>query len=165
MSREHLFAEVPPRRAPASNGGHQRRIRLGLERFRQLAAAGYHYIPVYSEQPYDLENPAAFFTRLTEGKGRFLLESFEQGHQRSRYSFIGWTPLLTMKASGDEFTVMEKNRVTVSKGDPLTELKKKLDGLESPPYRNLAPFMGARSDISVTITSARFKSFRIEPGR
>ncbi|HHT05503.1 MAG TPA: anthranilate synthase component I [Hydrogenispora sp.] len=142
MSREHLFAEVPPRRAPASNGGHQRRIRLGLERFRQLAAAGYHYIPVYSEQPYDLENPAAFFTRLTEGKGRFLLESFEQGHQRSRYSFIGWTPLLTMKASGDEFTVMEKNRVTVSKGDPLTELKKKLDGLEVAPIPELGPFYG-----------------------
>ena len=107
MSREHLFAEVPPRRAPASNGGHQRRIRLGLERFRQLAAAGYHYIPVYSEQPYDLRTQRRLY-QTNRRQRPFLLESFEQGHQRSRYSFIGWTPLLTMKASGDEFTVMEK---------------------------------------------------------
>src|SRR5690606_13439645 len=125
-----------------SEGGYQGRNRLGLERFRQLAAAGYNYIPVYSEQPNDLETPVTSFTKLTEGKGRFLLESFEQDHQRSRYSFIGWNPLLTFKAVGDEVTFIEKNSVAVIKGDPLTELRKKLDNLKVAPLPELAPFYG-----------------------
>ncbi len=90
----------------------------------------------------DAETPVTIFTKLTEGKGRFLLESVEQGHQRSRYSFIGWNPLVTLKATGDELSIIEKDRIEVRKGEPLAEVKKKLDALRVAPLPELAPFYG-----------------------
>lgn len=141
MRPESFFTDLPPRHLPSPNDCCQVN-RLGLERYRQLVAAGYHYIPVYTEQPNDAETPITIFTKLTEGKGRFLLESFERNHQKSRYSFIGWNPLLTLKATGDELTVMTRDGMTVHKGDPLAEVKKKLDALRVAPLPELAPFYG-----------------------
>ncbi|MBA2132533.1 anthranilate synthase component I family protein [Capillibacterium thermochitinicola] len=142
MRRERLCPGFAAGGLSNPSSGCSGRSRLDLERFRQLAAAGYRYIPVYSEQPNDMETPVTIFYKLTEGKGRFLLESLEQDHQRSRYSFIGWNPLLTLKASGDEMTFFEKGRINEGRGDPLTELKKKLDTFQVAPLPELGPFYG-----------------------
>ena len=100
MSTRIVFCGGAPQTRPPPPTVVARKNRLGLERFRQLAAAGYHYIPVYSEQPNDAGEPSDVLYQLTEGKGRFLLESFEQGHQRSRYSFIGWNSVVDPKSLG-----------------------------------------------------------------
>ncbi|NLW55881.1 MAG: anthranilate synthase component I [Firmicutes bacterium] len=112
------------------------------ERFRELAAAGYRYIPLYSELLNDAETPVTLFVKLTKGTGRFLLESVEQGYQRSRYSFIGWHPLLTLKATGSLLTVSEKEGSFQINGEPLAEIYQQLSALRVAPLPELDPFFG-----------------------
>ena len=114
----------------------------GLERYRHLAATGYNYIPIHSEQSNDTETPVTIFTKLTEGKERFLLESVERGKQISRYSFIGWHPLLSMKASGNKLSVIENGASVIISGEPLAEVEKKLDSLRVAHMPELGPFYG-----------------------
>lgn len=113
-----------------------------LKRYQELAKAGYGYIPVYSVQANDAETPVTTFAKLTEGKGRFLLESVERGESVGRYSFIGWNPLLTFKASSNELTVIDKDGPSLIKGEPLAEIEKILDSLEVAPLPELGPFYG-----------------------
>ncbi|MGE5605803.1 MAG: anthranilate synthase component I [Bacteroidota bacterium] len=113
-----------------------------FKRYQQLAAAGHRYIPVYSEQVNDLETPVTAFTKLTEGSGRFLLESVERGEQVGRYSFIGWDPLLVLKASGGELTCIDAEGSSLIKGEPMAEIKKRLDSLQVAPLPELGKFYG-----------------------
>lgn len=112
------------------------------ERYRELAGAGYRYIPVYSETINDAETPVTTFAKLTEGAERFLLESVERGEQVGRYSFIGWDPMLTLKATGAELTVIHENGISIIQGEPLAEIKKILDSLQVAPIPELGKFYG-----------------------
>ena len=94
--------------------------------------------------------------KLTKGTGRFLLESVEQGYQRSRYSFIGWHPLLTLKATGSLLTVSEKEGSFQINGEPLAEIYQQLSALRVVLCGTLTPFSAVPSGISVTIMSDRF---------
>ncbi|HEX3046109.1 MAG TPA: 3-deoxy-7-phosphoheptulonate synthase, partial [Bacillota bacterium] len=113
-----------------------------LGRYQELAEAGYGYIPVYSELFNDAETPVTTFAKLTEGEGRFLLESVERGEQVGRYSFIGWNPLLTIKVSGAELYLIDKDGSSLIKGEPMMEIKKKLDSLQVAPMPELGTFYG-----------------------
>lgn len=117
-------------------------ITPGLDRYRQLSAAGYRAIPVYSEEANDTETPVTIFAKLTEGEGRFLLESVERGNQIGRYSFIGWQPLVTFTASGQELTMTTPAGSTRQDGEPLAAVKKELDALRVPSFPELNPFYG-----------------------
>lgn len=114
----------------------------GLERYQALAEAGHRYIPVYAELVNDAETPVTTFAKLTEGAGRFLLESVERGEQVGRYSFIGWNPLLTIKASGNELTIIDQAGSVSITGEPLAEVKKQLDSLQVAPLSELGRFYG-----------------------
>jgi anthranilate synthase component 1 len=114
----------------------------GLERYRQLADAGYRYIPICSEQLNDTETPVTLFAKLTEDEGRFLLESVEQGKQVGRYSFIGWKPLLTFKATGNQLSVIEQKGSSTINGEPLTGIEKTLNALRVSPLPDFTPFYG-----------------------
>ncbi len=110
--------------------------------YQELVGEGYRYIPVYSELVNDAETPVTTFAKLTEGEGRFLLESVERGEQVGRYSFIGWNPLLTFKASGSELTIIDRNGSCQKEGEPLSEIKLKLDSLKVAPMPELGKFYG-----------------------
>lgn len=112
------------------------------ERYRELAKAGYRFIPVYSEIINDTETPVTAFVKLADGAGRFLLESVERGEQVGRYSFIGWAPMLTLKATGAQLTVIDENGLSVKEGEPLAEIKKILDSLKVAPMPELGKFYG-----------------------
>lgn len=112
------------------------------ERYRELAKAGYQYIPVYSELINDTETPVTTFAKLAEGPGRFLLESVERGEQMGRYSFIGWNPLLTLKATGNVLTVIDQNGPSIKEGDPLLRIKKIMDSMQVAPMPELGKFYG-----------------------
>jgi anthranilate synthase component 1 len=113
-----------------------------LERYRELAATGYEFIPIYSEQSNDAETPVTLFTKLTDGKERFLLESLERGKQTGRYSFIGWHPLLTLQASGQRLSIIEDGASVRVSGEPLAEMEKKLSSLKVSPMPELGLFYG-----------------------
>ncbi|HEY8393064.1 MAG TPA: anthranilate synthase component I family protein [Capillibacterium sp.] len=114
----------------------------GIAKYRQWAEAGYRFIPVYSEEFNNAETPVTLFAKLTEGKGRFLLESAEQGNQTGGYSFIGWQPLMTFTATGRELTLTTPVRSTVRLGEPLAIVKEELDTLRVPSFPELSPFYG-----------------------
>lgn len=113
-----------------------------FERYQELAAAGYRYIPVYTEQVNDTETPVTTFAKLTEGEGRFLLESVERGEQVGRYSFIGWNPLLTIKVSGDELMLIDQDASSLIIGEPMAEIKTILDSLQVAAMPELGKFYG-----------------------
>lgn len=113
-----------------------------FKRYQQLAAAGHRYIPVYAEQVNDAETPVTAYTKLTQGVSGFLLESVERGEQVGRYSFIGWDPLFTFKASGGALTCADHNGSCLIKGEPLAEIEKIMNSLKVAPLPELGKFYG-----------------------
>ena len=113
-----------------------------FKRYQQLAAAGYRYIPVYTEQVNDAETPVTAYTKLTQGTSGFLLESVERGEQVGRYSFIGWDPLFVFKASGGVLTCADQNGSCLIKGEPLAEIEKIMNSLKVASLPELGKFYG-----------------------
>jgi anthranilate synthase component 1 len=112
-------------------------------RFRELVVTGsYDYISVYSEVVADVETPVTAFVKLTQGEQRFLLESVDRG-EVGRYSFIGWDPLVMIKATGTQVTVQtaDGERV-VEAADPLSQVQTELDRLKVALLPELGKFYG-----------------------
>lgn len=57
--------------------------------FNELAAEGYHRIPLTLETLADLDTPLSVYLKLADGPNSFLLESVVGGERFGRYSFIG----------------------------------------------------------------------------
>lgn len=115
-----------------------------FEKFTEIIAENdYHYIPVQAEFITDSETPVTVFAKLAEGTGRFLLESVERGEQVGRYSFIGWDPLVTLKATGSHTEIIDKLSVKkINDQDPLAILKETLDSLKVAPTIHREKFFG-----------------------
>ena len=65
-------------------------------------------VPVCCEVMADLDTPLTLFAKISDTSGhQFLFESMEGGEKWGRYSFIGFDPLLTFQASGDQITITE----------------------------------------------------------
>ncbi len=83
-------------------------------------------VPLRRRIPADLETPVSAFLKLQampEGqRARFLLESVERGIQVGRYSFIGMSPLSTLRLDDDTLSITRDGRTSstaVSGRDPL----------------------------------------------
>jgi anthranilate synthase component I len=95
------------------------------ERFAELADRG-NVIPVFVDLVADGETPASAFQKLDEGGYSFLFESAEQTEQSGRYSFLGFSPRLTIQSEGGAVSIEQNGRVKKSdaNGDPLRELER-----------------------------------------
>ncbi|PMR73937.1 anthranilate synthase component I [Billgrantia endophytica] len=62
---------------------------MTLERFQELASAGYNRIPVTREVLADLDTPLSTYLKLADEPWTFLLESVQGGEKWGRYSIIG----------------------------------------------------------------------------
>jgi anthranilate synthase component I len=62
---------------------------MTLERFQELAAAGFNRIPVTREVLADLDTPLSTYLKLADEPWTFLLESVQGGEKWGRYSIIG----------------------------------------------------------------------------
>lgn len=128
-----------------SNVSHPIKIRPTLDKFSETVQnSDYNYIAVYSELITDSETPVTAFIKLTEGEERFLLESVERGEQLGRYSFIGWKPLLTFKATGNTAVIKTEGAgcETINTGDPLAELQRRQNSLKITPIQGMGNFSG-----------------------
>jgi anthranilate synthase component 1 len=124
---------------------HPMQIRPTLDQFSETVRnSDYNYIAVYSELITDSETPVTAFVKLTEGEERFLLESVERGEQLGRYSFIGWKPLLTFKATGNiaEIKTEGSEDETITTADPMAELKRRQESLKITPIQGMGNFSG-----------------------
>jgi len=95
------------------------------ERFAELAKQG-NVVPVYVDFVADGETPASAFQKLDDGGHSFLFESAEQTEQSGRYSFLGFSPRLTIRSENGVVSTMEDGRTTAfaDSGDPLAVLER-----------------------------------------
>ena len=94
------------------------------ERFTELATLG-NVVPVFVDFVADGETPASAFQKLDDGGYSFLFESAEQTEQSGRYSFLGFSPRLTIRSENGAVRIEEMGRTaTVAEGgDPLSALE------------------------------------------
>jgi len=94
------------------------------ERFAELAKQG-NVVPVYVDFVADGETPASAFQKLDDGGYSFLFESAEQTEQSGRYSFLGFSPRLTIRGENGAVSTEEEGEIVpVAKtGDPLSALE------------------------------------------
>ncbi len=92
-----------------------------------------------------LTPPSLYYrlSRLLKGES-FLLESVEGDQRLCRFSFLGFLPLLVFKSKGKYIYIEEGNqkRTYLTQGEPLTEIKRIMDGFSVAPKENLRFFGG-----------------------
>ena len=94
------------------------------ERFTELASRG-NVVPVFVDFVADGETPASAFQKLDDGAYSFLFESAEQTEQSGRYSFLGFSPRLTIRSENGAVSTEEMGRTASAAegGDPLSALE------------------------------------------
>jgi len=82
-----------------------------LERARELSAVG-NVVPVVETFVDDTETPVSAFLKLRDDGPGFLLESAEQGGRLGRYSFLGFSPHLSIRWAAGELRGWEGDAPT-----------------------------------------------------
>ena len=114
-----------------------------LEKFCSLTEKG-NLIPVYREILADMETPVSAFKKIDDGEYSFLLESIAGGEKWARYSFLGSSPGKIFRCSGEQYEVLERERVVRSgqSSDPLAEIKQLMAAYRPVQVDGLPPFCG-----------------------
>jgi len=113
------------------------------EQFEEKAKQG-NLVPVYREILADLETPVSAFLKIDDGQYSYLLESVEGGEKWARYSFLGSTPFLVIRGSGNQLEVLKDG---ISQNfymgpDPLEALKKVMADYRPVEVEGLPRFFG-----------------------
>jgi anthranilate synthase component 1 len=89
--------------------------------FRQLAGQGFNRVPLVAETFADLDTPLSLYLKLANRSSTYLLESVVGGERFGRYSFIGLSAPVRLRAVGRLVTVMHGNAITEKSqaADPL----------------------------------------------
>src|SRR5207249_3905204 len=88
--------------------------------FRALAAQGYNRIPLVLESFADLDTPLSLYLKLANQRYTFLLESVVGGERFGRYSFIGLSAKVRIRARGRHIEVEDRGGIVERhEGDPL----------------------------------------------
>lgn len=95
------------------------------ERFAELAKQG-NVVPVFVDFVADGETPASAFQKLDDGGYSFLFESAEQTEQSGRYSFLGFSPRLTIRSENGAVSTEENSQTAAvaESADPLSALER-----------------------------------------
>ena len=111
--------------------------------FVKLAKVG-NLIPVYREILADMETPVSAFCKIDDNRSAFLLESIEGGEKWARYSFLGVGSGRVFRSRGNDFEILENDKVIRSGQaiDPLSELKKFLEPYQPVEIPDLPRFFG-----------------------
>ncbi len=108
-----------------------------LETFLELAER-YPVVPISVEVLADRETPVTVFEKLVGSEPGFLLESVEGGENWARWSFVGWDPRFTFRASEGVSSVDDPS-VELADGDPLAVLEELIGRFETPDRPDLPP--------------------------
>lgn len=113
------------------------------EDFCKKAKKG-NLVPVYKEILADLETPVSAFLKIDDGKYSYLLESVEGGEKWGRYSFLGTSPFLIIRAKDKRIEVIKNGKKSISDTDenPLLLLKRLLKEYKPVSIDGLPPFFG-----------------------
>lgn len=113
------------------------------EEFCKKAKKG-NLVPVYKEILADLETPVSAFLKIDDGRYSYLLESVEGGEKWGRYSFLGTSPFLIIRAKDKRIEIIKNGKKGISDTDenPLLLLKRLLSEYRPVSIDGLPPFFG-----------------------
>lgn len=117
---------------------------MDQNKFDQLAAQGYRYIPVMSEVLADLDTPLSTYLKLVDGPYSYLFESVQGGEKWGRYSIIGLPCKKTVRVTGYTIEVCEAGEVIeqLEVADPLTWIEQFREQHRVAPNPRLPRFSG-----------------------
>lgn len=116
-------------------------VGLTVNEFKKLAEH-YRMVPVWREEIADLVTPVSVLTRLSSSDYVFALESAEQGVRIGRYSFICFDPLMVFESRGNNYLLVDGERVTSGvTRDPLATLSDAMANYRSPAIEGLPPLL------------------------
>ncbi len=104
----------------------------------------YTHVALTRELPADLDTPVGAYFKLADAPHTFLFESVVGGDQWGRYSFIGLPAREWLCVRGNDIELV-RNGVTVERShssDPLTRLRRYIDGMRVAPAPGLPRFTG-----------------------
>ena len=117
-------------------------IRPDCETITELAKT-YNTIPVCKEIYADVITPITLLRKLALiSKRHYLLESIEGGETWSRYSFLGFDPIMSVKCKDHSVTIEGAETKTVHSDHPLGVLKEILSRYHAPRIEGMPPFTG-----------------------
>jgi anthranilate synthase component 1 len=117
---------------------------LSQTEFNDLAAAGYHRIPLVREVLSDLDTPLSVYLKLADGPHTYLFESVQGGEAFGRYSIIGLPASRVYAFEGRTLVVRELGEVVERRevDDPLAEVEALRQRYRVAPVAGLPGFSG-----------------------
>ena len=119
-----------------------------IEEYIKLTKKG-NLIPVYREILADTDTPVSAYLKTSDSsfighKQSFLLESLLLNEKWARYSYIGFSPIKTIKSWGDKVEISQKGSEPIIKifKDPIDSLKQELSTYSPVTVEGLPPFYG-----------------------
>ncbi|MDR0424804.1 MAG: chorismate-binding protein, partial [Clostridiales Family XIII bacterium] len=117
-------------------------IRPDLAEARELSR-GSTLVPIAMELYADLKTPVEVLRTVTaDGQDAYILESAPGGENWSRYTFIGYAPVMEVYGAAGRVSIAENGRVAVREGDPHEILKALARERRSPRIKYMPPFTG-----------------------
>ncbi|HJV44545.1 MAG TPA: anthranilate synthase component I [Bacillota bacterium] len=102
----------------------------------------YNLIPVRMTFMADQETPISIFQKV-RGNETFLLESVEGGSRWARYSFIGLTPMMVLRAKKQQIEMKYRDgHIDAISGNPIEYLRETLAKFRSPVELDFPRFYG-----------------------
>jgi len=110
--------------------------------FCRLSQQG-NLVPVYCEIMADMDTPVTAFRKIDDGRYSFLLESIEGGEKWARYTFLGSSPSLIVRAKGKTVETIEHGVITSQTvADPLDSIRALLSRFTPVEVPGLPRFFG-----------------------
>lgn len=103
----------------------------------------YTAVPVAKECLADMTTPLAFLSTVKNSSNDyFLLESLEGGERWGRYSFIGYDPIMKLRAKDKTVEVINSAKVKFAADDPIGCIKEVLAEYKVPKIEGIPPLTG-----------------------
>jgi len=117
-------------------------IRPSCEKIEELAKR-YNTIPICKEIYADVITPITLLRKLAQISSQYyLLESIEGGEKWSRYSFLGFDPILHATCKDSTVTIEGEKAQVVHTDKPLEVLRELLSNYKAPKLSDMPPFTG-----------------------
>lgn len=103
----------------------------------------YTAVPVAKECFADMTTPLAFLSTVKgSSNDYFLLESLEGGERWGRYSFIGYDPIVKLRAKDSMVEVINSAKVKFKSDNPINCIKEVLAEYKVPKIEGIPPLTG-----------------------
>ena len=103
----------------------------------------YTAVPVAKECLADMTTPLAFLAAVKNSSNDyFLLESLEGGERWGRYSFVGYDPIVKLRAKDKVVEVINGAKVKFKTKDPVNCIKEVLAEYRVPKIGGIPPLTG-----------------------